>query len=390
MAGGFQGEIQDTAWYVTGNNKPEPEPAYTCSAEESDTRIWLHVKASNAQKVLVMSPDTDVYHIALTQTQKDVIVQINLYCSKQLQFLHLSHLKTALKNDPDLSTVPEDFLPKIFQVLYVCTGCDYISFFRGIGKATFLRYFYQYAHLISSGKEGACGTLADTDLSNAQMDSGYLSFLRLVGTVYFKKHNTGFSTPNPITHFNSFHKPGTTPVEQHYHWLEDIRQTIWDRVQHETDMIPSNDALYLHWRRTCWVIDMWSQSCDSHMVLKPLTEYGWRLQDGELLYDWDSEENRAAVRQRVQTLTKGCHCKTGCKTARCSCKKSGKTCAEGCECTNVICAAQGNDDNLYEVSIEESAIEDEQLLEEVEQTMEMVFGERYLEDEESDDDYTVT
>ena len=53
VAGGFQGEIEDTAWYVTENNKPQPEPAYTCSAEESDTRIWLHVKASNAQKILM-------------------------------------------------------------------------------------------------------------------------------------------------------------------------------------------------------------------------------------------------------------------------------------------------------------------------------------------------
>ena len=35
--------------------------------------------------------------------------------------------------------------------------------------------------------------------------------------------------------------------------------------------------------------------------------------------------------------------------------------AKGYECTNVTCVGQGNKDNLYEVSIEESAIEDEQL-----------------------------
>ena len=35
-------------------------------------------------------------------------------------------------------------------------------------------------------------------------------------------------------------------------------------------------------------------------------------------------------------------------------------------------------------------MDDEQLLEEVEETMQMIFGERYLEDQESDDDDTQT
>ena len=378
VAGGFQGEIQDTAWCVTGNHRPQPNPLYTCSAEESDTRIWLHVRESNAERVLVMSPDTDVYNIGLTQTDKSVVVQINLYSSKQLQFLHLSNLKTALKHDPDLSTIPNDILPKIFQVLYACTGCDYISFFKGIGKATFIPYFFQYAHFISSGKEATCGTLADTDSNNGAMNLGYLSFLRLVGTVYFKKHNTGLNTPNPSTHFNTFYEMGKPPQAQHHEWLEDIRQTIWDRVQHEADMIPSNGALYRHWKRTCWVINMWSQSCQSHMVLAPLTEFGWRIEEDELHFNWDSEENMAAVRERVETLTKGCHCKAGCRTARCSCKKKGKKCAEGCECfncSNVTHSGQSNDDNLYDVSIEETAMEDDELFEEVEETMQMIFGE---------------
>ena len=70
VAGGFQGEIQDTAWFVTGNNKPQPNPIYTSNAEKSDTRIWLHVQRSEAQTILVMSPDADVSNIGLTHTQQ--------------------------------------------------------------------------------------------------------------------------------------------------------------------------------------------------------------------------------------------------------------------------------------------------------------------------------
>ncbi len=36
-----------------------------CNAEESDTRIWLHVLHSAGTNKLVLSPDTDVYHIGL-------------------------------------------------------------------------------------------------------------------------------------------------------------------------------------------------------------------------------------------------------------------------------------------------------------------------------------
>ena len=60
-AGGFQGEIQDTAWFLTGKNKTQPNPIYTSNAEESDTRIWLHVQRSDTQTIRVMSPDTDIY-----------------------------------------------------------------------------------------------------------------------------------------------------------------------------------------------------------------------------------------------------------------------------------------------------------------------------------------
>lgn len=231
-----------------------------CHAEESDTRIWRHVLATSKQFILIMSPDTDVYHIGLTQTEKNVIVQLNVYHSKQLSFLHLPRLKHALQNDPDLSTIPPDILPKVIQTLYICTGCDYTSFFRGIGKITFSRYFYQYADFITSGKGNTQGTLADTGPANFQMELGYMSFVRLVGTVYFKKYSSGFDTSNPHTHFNMFLNPGITHRQHHLNWLDCVREKVWERVQDESEVIPSNNALFRHWKRTCWVVDMWGQA----------------------------------------------------------------------------------------------------------------------------------
>ena len=59
VAGGFDGPLTDTAWYVQGNSRRQPDPAYTCNAEETDTRIWLHLKQTTYRRILLLSPDTD-------------------------------------------------------------------------------------------------------------------------------------------------------------------------------------------------------------------------------------------------------------------------------------------------------------------------------------------
>ena len=151
IAGGFEGEIEDTAWVVKKGSEPQPDPRYSSNAEETDTRMWISVEKTVYTNVLIRSPDTDCYHIGMTMLgaqDKSVIVQLNKYSSKELRFLHLSNLIQVLKNDPDLSSLTPDRIPQIFQTLFVSTGCDYVSYFSGIGKATFYKHFFQNAEFI--------------------------------------------------------------------------------------------------------------------------------------------------------------------------------------------------------------------------------------------------
>ena len=194
------------------------------------------------------------------------------------------------------------------QTLFVATGCDYTSFY-GLGKATFLRYFYQYATFITKPTNDKPGTLADVSLANNVYNTGFLAFLRFVGVTYFKKHATAFSTNSPQTHFNSFKHPTKTHIQQHTEWIDDIRQNIWDCIQFETHSIPSTEALYRHWNRTCWVISMWSQTDCNEITLEPMDDYGWKISNNVLTIDWDSEENIEAVWQRVSHVLSGCKCR---------------------------------------------------------------------------------
>ena len=48
------------------------------NTEEVDTHIWLHASKFTGQKILILSPDIDVYHIGLSQsTHNDIIIQLN-------------------------------------------------------------------------------------------------------------------------------------------------------------------------------------------------------------------------------------------------------------------------------------------------------------------------
>ena len=58
LAGGFEGGIEDTAWTVTRtmpNDQDrvtkQPNPIYTCAAEETDTRLWYHVEKTTCTNI---------------------------------------------------------------------------------------------------------------------------------------------------------------------------------------------------------------------------------------------------------------------------------------------------------------------------------------------------
>ena len=77
-----------------------------------------------------------------------------------------------------------------------------------------------------------------------------------------------------------------TPLEVHTEWLEDIRESVWDRISYENEMPLSIDALFRHWKRACWITDLWGQADKNVMILEELTSYGWKQStDGAIAID---------------------------------------------------------------------------------------------------------
>ncbi|CAC5392585.1 unnamed protein product [Mytilus coruscus] len=149
------------------------------------------------------------------------------------------------------------------------------------------------------------------------------------------------------------------------------REKLWERVVTEVEMMPNHEALKLHWMRCCWVFDYWSQSTSNTHTLSELSKSGWQITDNRLEIVWDTVLNFQKVEKTVEWYTKGCGCKTGCKTNRCKCKKAQNDkcdgfCGPGCKCVNCFNVPDETED--LEDPVEDEQPEVDGLVEELDQT----------------------
>ena len=201
-----------------------------------------------------------MYHIGLPLLEQtsEIFIQLHGRRKDSNRYLHVNKLVQALHSDPDLAQVPVVHRISILRMVYVATGCDYISYFKGIGKV-FLNVLYQHATFITAGLDPA-GSLADITMENTQM--GLLAFVRLVGCAYFKKHLTGFRLDTPEAIFRSIRADSQ---EKHRQWLDLIRNTVWEKTADESHYVPSYEALGFHWKCCTWVSNYWRKAEDNEI-----------------------------------------------------------------------------------------------------------------------------
>ena len=355
----FFTNVKGVAYTCSNEEDMMERPFLSTNMDEADMRVWLHCMHSNCTRIVIFSPDTDIYQIGLAiagnMHRKSIIIIIQL--SKSLvsspKLLDLNALLLSITRDPDLSGIPPSGRPQALQTLYVCTGCDYVSFFAGIGKCSFLSTFFQHASFIASNlPPGSIGMI-----SLNKQDESLFSFFRLVGCAYFRSHASGFEERSPVTLYNSVSAAGTL-FERHSQWLTLIRNVVWLRADKESQHVPTAEALQLHWYRCLWVLGIWHSATENEVELPgiinrtnfnactsciqlfsipiALTEYGWVRQESTGILDvtWDTSDNITAVQRRVEHALKGCKCKTGCATRRCTCMKEGRSCGPGCQCVH--------------------------------------------------------
>ena len=135
----------------------------------------------------------------------------------------MTALCNGIKLDSDLSAVQEEYRCQSIQSLYVSTGCDYVSFFTGLGNARLAScrlFFNMQSSLLVCDPIGSIG---HTQIDKP--DASFLSFVRLVGCTYFKAHSSAFKLETPVAQFYSVENP-TSPWDHHAQWLSAICKEV--------------------------------------------------------------------------------------------------------------------------------------------------------------------
>ena len=54
----------------------------------------------------------------------------------------MANFKQAITHDHDLQSIVVEDRSRILAMLFILTGCDFTSFFVGLGKSSFLKVFF--------------------------------------------------------------------------------------------------------------------------------------------------------------------------------------------------------------------------------------------------------
>ena len=325
----------------------KPLPKLFNNHYEGDSLVWLHaLQRRGDSPVLIWSSDSDIPHIGMPFVDKypdgHFILQLKDNAS-ECEYLDLNKLMKLMSLNADLQCIPFCFIGPEMQMLFIVSGCDYVSFFKYHTKRNFIDVYLDNIMFISF-KEEYTGALSLTSIH--EWDDGLMAFYRLVGCVYFRMCASSFrislglnENPSPEQVLVNLMDANSdlSEMEATSLWLDQIRGMVMKQqgCEGEDCWPPSNDALQYHWKRCCFVGQMWEQADNNFLVLPDITKWGWSVIDDNLEIKWDSDSNVKHVDKYRKLWTSGCSCKSltkPCNSRNCGCRKSNKSCGPACKC----------------------------------------------------------
>jgi len=287
---------------VTG---PEPHPVQVgigkwqtpITHEEADVIMAYHMMQeaeAGHSPISVVSDDTDVFLILVHHLHAHVNslphnIQVTMEgCSRSHAIIDVN--KIVQQHNA--------VIPNLLGV-HALSGCDTVSSFAGIGKATVFKRLMTFTDNLRLGDQ------------SASLDEVTESCLRFVATLYGKEQETS---------------------------LNSMRANIFKRkiagqrhIPPKLSSLPPTIAAFkLHCQRAHFQTALWKAAgMSSPPNLDPL-QHGWEMNGSELRPVFTPPGQLAAPDEVLNLIR--CGCKTGCKTALCSCVKFTLTCSEFCKC----------------------------------------------------------
>ena len=139
----------------------------------------------------------------------ELTVQLNATIGKE-RHLDLNMLHDCLCDDPQLSTIHRDQIGRFILFVYTVSGCDYVSYFKGYGKAAFYKTAFQFSNFIWNGglvhnqskvpgtfhhlPESVCSSCSKLEshqlcqVCEESIRESVCVFFRSVGTMYYQNY----------------------------------------------------------------------------------------------------------------------------------------------------------------------------------------------------------
>jgi hypothetical protein len=397
-AGGFADDSARRTVCNAGTVESETVMTFKCNHSEADTSTFLHAKRSGFMNVVVHSADTDAVFIGLLaqddidRSSQGTVQGVHLYLqfktrahTKPAEYLDLRQLKNMVINMRTFGAVPETFRVRTLVALFVCFGCDFVSFFSQLPHGKFLEEFVKNAEFVVAGEAMCLGNWA------GPTSGCFESFSRLVACGYFqasKAFMPGRSSPAgmyanaaaaALAHAAAAPAPAPAPVDvavrvttaadapaqgvvaaaaaqgagagagavlepgtegleslipcdAALQWfLDDVRRGTLFKCTDLPGRMPTVGALWFHFLRALAVLERWAQWNATDVVEQPITARGLvTLPDGRVGCRHDTDELELRVKTTQNYLMKGCHCTTGCVKRSCICLRAKLPCGPMC------------------------------------------------------------
>ena len=266
------------------------------SQEEADTRILLHAEhcgRSGLAAAVIISPDTDVFILAMAFTPKlKCPVYFKLGSKTRTEYMEVKKAVDALGHDKCACLLG----------LHSFTGCDTVSSFAGRGKVSALGLLNHEKHMTTLQSLGQSWNLSNESLQLLET---------LTCSLY-----------SPKTAVNS---------------VNELRFNIFCAKKGEAEswqLPPCASSLLNHCKRANYQCAIWKRSLSRNPDIPSPVGHGWRVDDGQLVIDWgDASPAPEAVMELI-----ACNCPRKCLKESCTCLQNGMSCTYLCKlptCSNM-------------------------------------------------------
>ncbi|CEG84970.1 hypothetical protein RMATCC62417_18710 [Rhizopus microsporus] len=242
---------------------------------EADTNIWSTINSLSEKEVLIKCNDKDIIMIGLLLYDKLIYKNIKII----IETKHKEENKDIYENyyiNNINNNIKSIFKNKIkypiinILIIYVLSGCDYVSSIYKIGKESFIKTYIE-----SFDNIGDLVYNYNYNIINLNIDS----CLKLIGLCYLNKY-----IAKGYDYFNNdlINKKGKEVVKY-------LRQTMIKNINKKNNdeeyikmLIPDEKSLYFHILRTKYVINIWNQSLKNQINYFNPKEYGWVKNDNDI------------------------------------------------------------------------------------------------------------